>query len=135
MGEEGAVHVSIRQMVEFICRGGDLASRGFSGPERALEGTRIHQKLQKSRSSAYRSEVPMLLAVSLTDGLCLEVEGRADGVEELDRIWKLPAVSKRSSQPMRPRSIWAFHMSPRTADSFCVMDIFCANRKDMPLFG
>ena len=83
MGEEGAVHVSIRQMVEFICRGGDLASGGFSGPERALEGTRIHQKLQKSRSAAYRSEVPMLLAVSLEDGLCLEVEGRADGVEEL----------------------------------------------------
>ncbi|MBQ7063682.1 MAG: ATP-dependent DNA helicase [Firmicutes bacterium] len=77
------IHVSIRQMVEFICRRGDLKSGGFRSPERALEGTRVHQKLQRSRGSDYQSEVPVSLIVKLEDGLELEVEGRIDGLRRM----------------------------------------------------
>ena len=75
------MRVSVRQMVEFICRSGDLSSGGFSSPQRALEGTRVHQKLQKNREASYRSEVSLSLRTELGD-LALTVEGRADGIGE-----------------------------------------------------
>ncbi len=82
MEEQKPYVFSVRQMVEFICRRGDLTG-GFGGSvQRALEGTRVHQKLQKSRSGAYQSEVALKTRETLSDGLILQVEGRADGVEE-----------------------------------------------------
>lgn len=58
-----------------------MSSGGFSSPQRALEGTRVHQKLQKNREPSYRSEVPLSVRTELED-LVLVVEGRADGIGE-----------------------------------------------------
>ena len=76
MEEQKPYVFSVRQMVEFICRRGDLTG-GFGGSvQRALEGTRVHQKLQKSRSGAYQSEVALKTREILSDGLILQVEGK-----------------------------------------------------------
>ncbi|MEG1569029.1 MAG: hypothetical protein RR349_05700 [Oscillospiraceae bacterium] len=40
------VKLSVRNLVEFVLRSGSIDSR-FSGTERALEGGRIHRRLQK----------------------------------------------------------------------------------------
>ena len=77
-------HISVRQMAEFICRGGDLAGGGFQSPERALEGTKAHQKIQKSRGGDYQKEVVLSRTVDAGDGISLIVEGRADGVTTVD---------------------------------------------------
>ena len=50
------IRISVRNLVEFILRSGDIDS-GFCGPNRAAEGTRIHRNLQKSRKGNYKSEV------------------------------------------------------------------------------
>ena len=41
------VTVSVRNLVEFILRGGDIDnSRGFKDPDAMQEGSRIHRKIQ-----------------------------------------------------------------------------------------
>lgn len=73
-------NVSVRELVEFVCRTGDLDGRGgFSGPARAQAGTRGHQRLQKSRPPGYQSEVPVARVLA-GDGFTLELKGRLDGV-------------------------------------------------------
>lgn len=76
------IKISVRNLVEFILRSGDIDS-GFSSPNRAVEGTRIHRSIQKSRKGNYKSEVSVKHNVDL-DCFTLVVEGRIDGVLETD---------------------------------------------------
>lgn len=80
--------ISVRELVEFILRSGDISS-GYAGGVRAnlraLEGTRLHQKLQKSEGGDYAKEVMMTETLLLKNDngapyAELTVEGRADGV-------------------------------------------------------
>lgn len=76
------IKVSVRNLVEFILRHGDIDS-GFAGSKRAVEGTRIHRKIQKGQKSNYEAEV----AVSLTrdfEDFSLTIDGRIDGIAEED---------------------------------------------------
>ena len=47
------LHTSVRNLVEFIFRGGDIDNRGgrLASAEAMLEGSRIHRKIQKSMGS------------------------------------------------------------------------------------
>lgn len=78
------VTVSVRNLVEFILRSGDIDNtRGYKDPDAMQEGSRIHRKIQKSMPSGYRAEVSLKMELPLTNGLeelILTVEGRADGV-------------------------------------------------------
>ncbi|MEG1407972.1 MAG: PD-(D/E)XK nuclease family protein, partial [Ruthenibacterium sp.] len=51
----------------------------FSGTERALEGSRIHRKLQKAAGETYTPEVSMK-ATRVVDAIEYHLDGRADGV-------------------------------------------------------
>ncbi|MGZ8921600.1 MAG: ATP-dependent DNA helicase, partial [Limisphaerales bacterium] len=51
----------------------------FSGPNRALEGTRAHSKLQKSRPAGYESEVCVTRDMEMP-GFILRLKGRIDGL-------------------------------------------------------
>ena len=46
------VHLSVRQLVEFLLQTGSIDSR-FSGFDRAAEGARIHRRLQKAAGKGY----------------------------------------------------------------------------------
>ena len=72
------VHLPIRQLVEFLLRTGSIDSR-FAGFDRALEGARIHRKLQKAAGAEYRAEV-FLSADRSVNGITFTMEGRADGI-------------------------------------------------------
>ena len=79
------VRISVRALIEFILRSGDIDNRTESGPdpEAMLAGGRIHRKIQRSMPSTYRAEVP--LKTTFEDGdLQLVVEGRADGIDRRD---------------------------------------------------
>jgi len=76
------VRISVRNLVEFILRSGDIDS-GFCGPKRAVEGTRIHRTIQKNRKGNYNSEITVKQSIDL-DGFTLVIEGRIDGVLETD---------------------------------------------------
>lgn len=79
------VKLSVRELVEFILRSGDLdrAGGGKQSPEAMQEGSRIHRKIQKRMGPNYQAEVGLSITVPLSyGGLGLElcVEGRADGI-------------------------------------------------------
>lgn len=80
-----SVKVSVRNLVEFILRSGDLttSSTGVRDTEAMLEGTRIHKKLQRKMGHGYQAEVSLQHTTTLTkDDIEFEitVEGRADGI-------------------------------------------------------
>ena len=75
------LHISVRNLVEFIFREGDIdnrSSRAMSA-DAMMEGTRIHRKIQGSMGKEYQAEVPLSLVVE-GDLYELTVEGRADGI-------------------------------------------------------
>ena len=78
------VKVSVRTLVEFIMRSGDLESgSGRMDADAMQAGSRLHRKIQKSMGSNYTAEVPLSVEIPLSDGdesFLLVVEGRADGV-------------------------------------------------------
>lgn len=84
--EKPQVRISVRNLVEFIFREGDIDNRRKSvSADAMMEGTRIHRKIQKSKDERYLAEVP--LKISLDEKLYqLTIEGRADGIftEEAD---------------------------------------------------
>ena len=52
--------ISVRSLVEFVLRSGDITSGGMlSSKEAMLAGGRVHRKLQRSMGSTYRAEVPL----------------------------------------------------------------------------
>lgn len=70
--------LSVRELVEFVCRQGDLDNRRRD-PDRLADGSRIHRRLQKQEGEGYQAEVPLSLDTEY-DGILYTVEGRADGV-------------------------------------------------------
>lgn len=78
------VRISVRGLIEFILRHGDLDnSGGYSDPDAMQEGVRLHKKIQKSMGAFYDAEVSMTMASEVEyggDWFEITVEGRADGV-------------------------------------------------------
>jgi len=78
--EKPIIRISVRNLVEFILRTGDLDNRRQSAPDNAMqEGGRIHRMIQKRMGSNYEAEV-ILKYIHETTMYDLSVEGRADGI-------------------------------------------------------
>ena len=77
------IRISVRNLVEFILRSGDLdnSSGGFGERDAMQAGTRVHQQIQKKRGSDYRAEIPLVYEKEY-EHFTLRVEGRADGMYE-----------------------------------------------------
>lgn len=75
------VKISVRNLVEFILREGDIDLRRTAGAdkEQMQLGARIHRKIQRQMGSDYHAEVPLKMEV-LCEGFTLCLEGRADGI-------------------------------------------------------
>ncbi|MBQ7934066.1 MAG: ATP-dependent DNA helicase [Lachnospiraceae bacterium] len=80
----GEVRVSVRNLVEFVLRQGDIDNRHAGSVENAmLEGGRIHRKIQRSMGAEYQAEVSLRYTMPCKNYI-LVVEGRADGIIEKD---------------------------------------------------
>ncbi len=81
MEQKETIRISVRNLVEFILREGDIDNRyGKMAPPQAMqEGSRIHRKIQKRMGADYHAEVPLKIAVE-QERYVLVVEGRADGI-------------------------------------------------------
>lgn len=78
------IKISVRNLVEFILRSGNLStSSGLKDPDAMQEGARIHKKIQRKMKSGYKAEVALSIIVPISyDDINFEicVEGRADGI-------------------------------------------------------
>ncbi|NBH70625.1 ATP-dependent DNA helicase [Clostridiaceae bacterium] len=79
--EKKIVKISVRSLVEFVMRGGDIDNRRSGGAERdAMQaGSRIHRKIQRRMGADYQAEVTLKHVVE-SEEYRIVVEGRADGV-------------------------------------------------------
>ena len=105
--EKLALSISVRELVEFIMRSGDIDNRTTSqvGIEAMLEGSRLHKWIQDSMDDNYHPEVSMKTIWDATD-YSITVEGRADGViiddgrYIIDEIKTMYASLERMSKPL-----------------------------------
>ena len=75
------VRISVRNLVEFVMRSGDLDDRRMAGAKKeAMQaGSRLHRKIQRRMGSDYQAEVSLKHTVK-EDSFELLIEGRADGI-------------------------------------------------------
>lgn len=79
------VKISVREIIEFVLKSGDLSSE-YMGSSKAVEGTKAHRFIQKGRPEEYTSEVPITYSIDLKE-ISLEVSGRIDGIYKYeDRV-------------------------------------------------
>lgn len=80
------IKISVRNLVEFVLRAGDLDMR-FRGSSRAVEGTKAHQKIQKENrekysiifGQEYTAEVSLKHSIPYNGGIIV-IDGRCDGI-------------------------------------------------------
>ncbi|MDF2686376.1 MAG: ATP-dependent helicase [Clostridia bacterium] len=75
------VSVSVRRLVEFVLRSGDIVAGGIGYKPDMQEGTRIHRKIQKAAGENYKAEVRLSYTREY-ESLKLTVQGIADGIIE-----------------------------------------------------
>lgn len=85
MDGEKVIRISVRNLVEFILREGDIDNRtaGVQDKEVMQLGSRIHRKIQRQMGANYQAEVPLKILIPC-DGFSLQIDGRADGILEED---------------------------------------------------
>ena len=78
--EQPLIRISVRNLVEFILRSGDIDNRIAAADKDAmLLGGKIHRKIQRRMGADYHAEVTLKYEVPCK-GFLLSVEGRADGI-------------------------------------------------------
>ena len=81
--DDNTVHLSVRELVEFVLRSGDIDNRR-TGPavmDAMMMGANVHRLIQKQQDASYTAEVPFRISVDMQEAV-LDVSGRADGVIE-----------------------------------------------------
>ena len=79
--ERNRIRISVRSLVEFVMRSGDIDNRRSGGARKdAMQaGSRIHRKIQRRMGADYQAEVSLKHIVEQEDYQIL-IEGRADGI-------------------------------------------------------
>lgn len=99
------VRISVRSLVEFILRSGDIDNRKAAAPDNAMqEGGRIHRMIQRRMGPEYQAEVGLRYVSKVENCIAMEgdalnagavcepcgyeivVEGRADGIITQDEV-------------------------------------------------
>ncbi len=90
--EKPSFRISVRNLVEFLLRSGDLDSRQGSGDKEAMaKGSRLHRKIQRRMGGRYQPEVTLKDSREY-ESFYICVEGRADGVFEDDDGWAVDEI-------------------------------------------
>lgn len=85
MGKQ-VVKVSVRNLVEFVLRSGDIDNRIAAKDKDAMQlGAKLHRKNQRRMGTSYHPEVT-LRHVEEFDQFNIQVEGRADGIITEDTV-------------------------------------------------
>ena len=79
--EREQIRISVRNLVEFILRSGDIDNRRaiLDTMEAMQAGSRLHRKIQKKMGSTYHAEVPLNIIIE-EENYELGIWGRADGI-------------------------------------------------------
>lgn len=74
------IHISVRNLVEFVLRSGNIDNRKAAAPENAMqEGGRIHRMIQRRMGADYHAEKALKYLYE-AENYTIVIEGRADGI-------------------------------------------------------
>ncbi|AFA48291.1 ATP-dependent DNA helicase [Acetobacterium woodii] len=121
MTKKAEIKVSVRNLVEFILRSGNIDSQFMSNAS-ALEGTRAHQKIQKdNQDKGYQPEVSLKYRTEY-QGFIFLIEGRADGIITNDGAIIVDEI-KSTSRPLE--QIDENYSETHWAQAKCYAFIYC----------
>lgn len=93
--EKQNIKISVRNLVEFILRSGDIDNRKsrVMQAEAMQEGSRVHRKIQRRMGASYHAEVPLKIEIP-RGNYQFVIEGRADGIikEEMITIDEIKGI-------------------------------------------
>lgn len=95
------IQISVRNLVEFILRSGNIDNRRSKTPDNAMqEGGRIHRMIQRRMGADYHAEV-FLRHVVETGSYSIVIEGRADGImiQKGGAVAQVPELTEVSLSP------------------------------------
>ena len=132
------IRISVRDLVEFLMRAGDLDERYAGAPEDAmLEGARMHRKLQREAGPDYTAEVPLSIyyPIMLPSSDTALAEDKAatesdDATPEEDKA----ATESDDATPAEDEIVF-------TGAEACVLvegradGVFCGVDPESPIFG
>ncbi len=102
------VRISVRNLVEFILRSGDIDNRiAAADKDTMLLGGKIHRKIQKMMGSDYHAEVSLKYEIPCR-GFSILLEGRADGIIDTKDgivVDEIKGVLKELSSIEEPREV------------------------------
>ena len=123
--EQSIIRISVRNLVEFILRSGDIDNRTAGTDKDAMQlGSRIHRKIQRQMGADYHAEVAMRYEIPCK-GFILRVEGRADGIIDVPQgvvIDEIKGVFKELNMMQQPVEI---HL----AQAKCYAYIYASQKK------
>ncbi len=124
------IKLSVRRLVEFLLRSGNLDSgSGGNALERAAEGAKIHRRLQKEAGEGYQAEVFFSHRENFED-LCFRVEGRADGIFEENG---LPVIDEIKTFSLPLASLPADGVQVHWAQAMCYAHFYAVSRECDPV--
>ncbi len=91
--ERPSIRISVRNLVEFILRSGDIDNRHKGTADSAMmqEGSKIHRMIQRRMGADYHAEY-FLRRILPKEDYDIIVEGRADGIIFDEQDWRKPVV-------------------------------------------
>ena len=130
------IRISVRDLVEFLLRSGDLEEGGAGVTEEAmLEGARMHRKLQREEGPDYTAEVPLAIYYPIPgeEEISVLVEGRADGVfcgvdpenPIFGDAWTIDEIKTTYRKLSKIREPMPIHL----AQAKCYAYIYCVQNK------
>lgn len=125
--EKKLIRISVRNLVEFILRSGDIDNRygGGTKKEAMQEGSRIHRKIQRRMGASYHAEVSLKYPIE-TEYYLLSVEGRADGI--ILEEGKMPVIDEIKGVYQNLNSLEE-PIGVHTAQAMCYAYIYAAQNK------
>ncbi|ANS73677.1 ATP-dependent helicase [Paenibacillus yonginensis] len=92
------IAISVRPLVEYVYRSGSITG-GFRTNATMQEGTRIHQSIQKTYAETDQKELFLSAEIPYGD-LLFKIEGRCDGLIQLDGQWTIDEI-KSTAVPLQ----------------------------------
>lgn len=116
------IKMSVRDLIEFILRSGDIDNRRTDSLTKnaMAEGSRIHRKIQNRMGANYRAEVPLKLSMEYTD-YEIHLEGRADGIITEDDTIVIDEIKSMYADVNRLKEPISVHL----AQAKCYAYIYC----------
>lgn len=134
--EKFIINISVRNLVEFIMRSGDIDNRtsGTMSKQAMAEGTKMHKKIQGKMGIEYKAEVTLKISLDY-ENYIINLEGRADGIIEediivVDEIKSMYADVIKFSSPLQVHQAQAMcyayiYARQYNLDKICVQMTYC----------